>query len=81
MKSDLALDRPVTFQKAKTNLSRLLAEVERGGAVTIARGSTPVARLVPIEPRKGRMLGFEPGRVEDAVLDPLDEDELRAWGL
>lgn len=37
----------VTILLAKTHLSRLLAEVEVGGEVVIARGNTPVARLVP----------------------------------
>jgi prevent-host-death family protein len=38
--------------EAKTQLPRLLDEVERGGTVTITRHGRPVARLVPI--RAGR---------------------------
>jgi prevent-host-death family protein len=33
--------------EAKTNLSALVEEVEKGGAVTITRHGKPVARLVP----------------------------------
>ena len=35
--------------EAKTNLSRLLSEVERGESITITRNGVPVARLVPIK--------------------------------
>lgn len=35
--------------EAKTRLSELLARVEAGEEVTIARGTTPIARLVPVE--------------------------------
>ncbi len=37
-----------TVHEAKTNLSRLLAQAERGEEVIIARADRPVARLVPI---------------------------------
>lgn len=49
----------VTIHEAKTQLSRLIAAVERGEEVIIARRSIPVARLVPIETeRPKRSLGF-----------------------
>ncbi|UAJ09585.1 type II toxin-antitoxin system Phd/YefM family antitoxin [Glacieibacterium megasporae] len=37
----------VNVLEAKTNLSRLIAEVEAGGEVIIARNNKPVVRLVP----------------------------------
>jgi prevent-host-death family protein len=37
----------VHVRQAKSELSRLLAEVEKGCEVIIARDGTPVARLVP----------------------------------
>jgi prevent-host-death family protein len=40
----------VNVGQAKTNLSRLLARVEAGEDVEIARDGAPVARLVRIEP-------------------------------
>ena len=43
----------VNVHEAKTNLSRLLAQVEAGDDVVIARNGKPVARLVRYRP-KGR---------------------------
>jgi prevent-host-death family protein len=40
----------VNVGQAKTDLSRLLARVEEGEDVEIARNGVPVARLVHIEP-------------------------------
>lgn len=40
----------VNVGQAKTDLSRLLARVEAGETVEIARDGVPVARLVRIEP-------------------------------
>ncbi len=41
----------VNVGQAKTNLSQLLARVEAGEDVEIARNGVPVARLVRIEPQ------------------------------
>ena len=43
----------VNVGQAKTDLSRLLARVEAGEDVEIARDGVPVARLVPIDPPTG----------------------------
>jgi prevent-host-death family protein len=40
--------RTVRVHEAKTHLSRLLRRVEKGEVITIARGTHPIARLVPI---------------------------------
>jgi prevent-host-death family protein len=40
--------RQVTIHEAKTHLSRLLSDVERGEEIVIARASQPIARLVPV---------------------------------
>lgn len=69
----------VKVQYAKTHLSALLAAVEQGDEVVIARGSVPVARLVPIDPRPERELGFVAYSVPDSFADPLPECELAAW--
>ena len=50
----------VNVHEAKTNLSRLLAQVEAGEDVVIARNGKPVARLVGYE-RKGKR-DSAPGR-------------------
>ena len=71
----------VNVHEAKTRLSRLLAQVEAGEEVVIARRGKPVARLVRCEPRGKRRFGSMKGRVviDDSFFDPLPEEELRAW--
>ncbi|MCL2464096.1 MAG: type II toxin-antitoxin system prevent-host-death family antitoxin [Micrococcales bacterium] len=58
----------VTVHEAKTNLSRLLAMVEQGEIVVVARATKPVARLVPINgpERPRRCLGRLAGRAHIA---------------
>ena len=70
----------VNVQDAKTRLSELLARVERGEEIIIARGGKPVARLSPLGDPPLRELGFVPGGdIPDSFFDPLPEDELRLW--
>ena len=74
----------VTLDYARKHLSALLAEVEAGGEVVIARDDKPVARLVaePAEQaRPQRVFGSMKGRVamDDSFFDPLPEDELALW--
>ena len=72
-----------TIHAAKTNLSRLIESAERGEDVVIARGSTPVVRLVRIEAQKpARRFGAMKGRarVTDAFFEPLPEDILKHFG-
>ncbi|MBR21213.1 MAG: hypothetical protein CMF57_02015 [Leifsonia sp.] len=70
----------VTVHEVKTRLSELLARVELGGDIVIARGGRPVARLVAVEPVAERELGFLPGvDTAPAFFKPLPHDELAAW--
>jgi len=73
----------VSTYEAKTQLSRLLAACERGDTVTIARGSKPVARLVPIGPPTLREYGFVPLQLsEESIREsmaPLDDEQLALW--
>jgi prevent-host-death family protein len=71
----------VNVQEAKGSLSRLLAEVEKGGDVVIARAGIPVARLVGVAHPAPRRLGFMPGEVSNEAFRPLDDEELQHWGL
>ena len=75
----------VTIHEAKTHLSRLIAEVEAGGEVVLARGKKPVARIVPFEPpaKKERVPGrlahlVPPGRdvLGEGFWDPLSDEEM-----
>jgi prevent-host-death family protein len=58
---------------AKTHLSRLAERAAGGEEIVIARNGTPLARLVPVEQRKPRELGFWRGQVwmSDDFDDPL----------
>jgi prevent-host-death family protein len=66
----------VNIHEAKTHLSRLLAQVEAGEEVIIARSGEPVAKLVAFaKPSKKRVLGQYKGKVIiaddfDAPVDP-----------
>jgi len=72
----------VTIHTAKTTLSRLLARVEAGEEIVLARGKQPVARLVPFQPpstkrRFGALRGVISVGAE--FFDPLPEQDLAAW--
>jgi prevent-host-death family protein len=72
----------VTVHAAKTHLSRLIEQARAGKEVIIARGTVPVARLVPIEDRTPkRRFGALRGklRVPSSFFEPLPEDELSRW--
>ena len=69
--------REVNVHQAKTHLSRLLADVERGEEVIIARAGKPIARLVRFDLRDGpRILGLDRGivRVPEDFDAPLPPD-------
>jgi prevent-host-death family protein len=69
----------VNVQEAKTRLSQLLAQVEAGVDVVIARDGTPVAHLVPVQAPPLRPVGFVAGTVPESFFEPLPEDELERW--
>ncbi|MGP3699581.1 type II toxin-antitoxin system Phd/YefM family antitoxin [Rhodobacter sp. NSM] len=69
--------------EARAKLSQLLAAVDAGEEVVIARDGVPAARLVPVA-RVGVRLGLLEGVVSpDTIpdfLQPMSEDELAEWG-
>ena len=71
----------VNVRQAKAQLSRLLAQVEAGEEVLIARRGEPIARLVPCKPRGKRRPDVLKGKtvVPEDFLEPLPEKELRGW--
>jgi prevent-host-death family protein len=71
----------VTIHAAKTQLSKLIERAEAGEEVIIARGKTPVIRLVPIAPAPKRQFGAMKGKVwvGPEFFEPLPEEELRLW--
>jgi prevent-host-death family protein len=72
--------RHVKVQEAKTHLSALLAAVEDGDEIIISRGDVEVARIVGLEPRSERPLGFVASPpIPDSFFDPLPDVELDLW--
>jgi prevent-host-death family protein len=74
----------VTMFEAKTRLSELVQKAQAGEEIIITSGreKTPVARIEPLEKRKGVKLGawYDPNfKVSPDFWDPLPEDELRLW--
>ncbi len=71
-----------SMHAAKTHLSRLVERAEAGEEVIIARGRTPVVKLVRAEARvPARRFGAMRGRarVTSAFFKPLPSEELAAW--
>ena len=71
----------VNIHQAKTQLSRLLARVEAGEDVVIARRGEPVARLVGCKARSKRQPDTLKGKIviPESFFDPPPEEELKAW--
>ena len=70
--------------EAKTNLSSLVKQAQKGEVVVITSGrnKTPVARLEAIHPIAKKRLGAleTPGFVlSRKFFEPLPEEELRLW--
>lgn len=74
--------RQVNIHEAKSQLSRLLEEVERGERVVIARAGEPVAVLVPYKTAvRRRRLGLFAGEATmHADFDELPADIAAAFG-
>lgn len=72
-----------TVHQTKTNLSKILKEVEEGKEVVIARGDKPIAKIVPIDQPIRRKAGSLKGQLswEPDAFDPLSDEELKDWGI
>lgn len=73
---------PVNIHRAKTDLSKLVARVEAGEEIVIARAGRPVAKLIAVTARRGRRgLGWLDGRfkIPDDFNRPLPEWLLRSF--
>lgn len=72
----------VTIHTARTTLSQLVARVEAGEEIVLARGKQPVAKLVPFQPPSvKRKFGALRGVVSvgPEFFEPLSEQDLAAW--
>ncbi|MFV1962843.1 MAG: type II toxin-antitoxin system Phd/YefM family antitoxin [Acidimicrobiia bacterium] len=73
----------IGINEARTHFSRLMRRVAAGEEIVIARGTTPVARLVAVKPAEQRKLGIDAGKftVPDNFNHPITEDSLGLFGL
>lgn len=71
------MGRVVNIHEAKTHLSRLLEEVQKGEVVTIAKAGAPIAQLTPL-PRADIVFGRFAGRIEfdDSLFLDVDTEVL-----
>ncbi len=68
--------RAIGIDEARSNFALLLARVATGEDVVIARGSTPIVRLVLITPTHPQRLGIDAGKftVPDDFNDLITKD-------
>jgi prevent-host-death family protein len=74
----------VNIHKAKTELSRLIEQVEKGevAEIIIARNGRPAARLAPLQqPHAGQRIGVAEGKFVAPDPDPELEADIAALFL
>ena len=72
----------VNVHEAKTHLSKLLADVEKGHEIVLARDGKPIAKLVPFLAKTNRItFGDYEGRIwiADDFDEPLPDQLLEEW--
>ena len=69
----------VNVHEAKTHFSKLLARVQAGEEIIIAKAGKPYAKIVPLQQPSKREPGIANGQLTDVFFDPLPEDELHEW--
>lgn len=71
----------VNIHHAKTHLSKLLADVEKGAEITIARNGEPIAKLVRIPKHRVPTPNKYKGQIwMSDDFDEMSEEELKLWG-
>jgi prevent-host-death family protein len=70
----------VKIAELKDQLSRHLREVERGGEVEVTDRNRPIARIVPVDSRRGASVVVRPAK---RPFDPLRSRRYRRadWGV
>jgi len=69
----------VKVGEAKTDLSDLLARIEAGEEITIARGDVPIAKLTRIEKANGLAAVLAEARAARARTKSVTREEILAW--
>lgn len=71
----------INIHEAKTNLSRLLKQVQEGNPFIIAKAGKPIARVTSIdapEPKQAKRVGFLAGQIEvPPDFDRMGEEEIQ----
>ena len=76
----------VNVHHAKTHLSMILADVEKGQEIILARDGKPIAKIIPFSERRNRIsniFGDLKGKIwiADDFDDPLPDELMKEWGL
>ncbi|WP_313293348.1 type II toxin-antitoxin system Phd/YefM family antitoxin [Rhizobium rhizoryzae] len=69
----------VKISEAKAHLSELLARVEAGEDVIIARGNDPIVRLSRVRKETDRQILLEEVRAARAKMQPVTHEEILTW--
>lgn len=71
----------VNIHEAKTQMSKLVEQTQRGREFVIAKAGKPVALLSPIKTRKRRKLGLLDGKfkIPDDFDAPLPDEVIAAF--
>lgn len=69
----------VKISEAKAHLSELLARVEAGEDVIIARGNDPIVRLSRIRKETDRQILLEEVRAARTKMQPVTHEEIVTW--
>ncbi|MEO1018168.1 MAG: type II toxin-antitoxin system prevent-host-death family antitoxin [Pseudomonadota bacterium] len=67
------LSGPVTVSEFRAKLAEMVARAERGEEVVIARGTEPVAKLVPLKAKRQKRLGILKEMLSTTELEALRE--------
>lgn len=69
----------VKISEAKAHLSELLARVEAGEEVIIARGNDPIVRLSRVRKETDRQILLEEVRAARTKMHPVTHEEIMTW--
>ena len=71
----------MTIHQAKTHFSKLVRRAEAGEEIVVRRGSSPVARIAPLERGHGGVTGRGSMRDEIAIAGDIERVDREIEGL
>jgi prevent-host-death family protein len=74
------VEKMISIRTAKSNFSKLVAQVEGGDEIILTRRGKPVAKLIPFAKPK-RIPGRLKGQITigPEFFEPMSEEELALW--